>query len=331
MAVYEYLATISGAFQQAYLQSSIQRAEHILHTFCQPAFLRYHNAHERIGQVHQLGSNFFTSRPTHLRYSCGETVIDLPLIEGRSLGHRLDLFTYLASPFFMFQSFHQNLTPSTAACAQLRACFEAILRHEDVEFLHACARHINIINPPLTTWAPNGDLETYWLGHYRSACPLNLFQVFADGEEPRGYGTGHWIRERSDIPRWNPVAIGQNREQQAVITDIDPTAEPETVNIVCLCGNTYEGTPAELTVEPRCPDCTDRIGQITRNRIGQQLTEMTASSLDMGEQMPSYKYPDDPPRDSDTDAFIAEINALMEEEDTELPPEGTLPKSAPTG
>ncbi len=260
---------------QAILNQQIQAVEHVLYTFCQPAYVRYHNPDERIGQVIQFREVAFVSQPTHLQYVHGETVINVPLLERTALDDRLALSRYLASPFYNASARIETLTgtggdgylpitPSASACEQLRKCIEGILQYENAGVLHLWARHINIIDPPVVSWSWNGKIRKYELGRYRSRCPINLFQVFAAGEEPRGIG--QQIVEHEEIPRWNPQHI---EEPQNLI---------EAVRAI-------GGTPPV----PETPD-------------------------------------------ADTEAFIAEIDALLAEEDTdELPPEGTLPKAAPTG
>ena len=289
MAVFDHLAPDTGALQRAMLNEQIHAVEHVLYTFCQPAYVRYHNPDERIGEVHvDRWNNMFTTQPTHLQYVYRATALDFPFIESISLRERLDLFRYLASPFYNCSATIRGgrlpLTPSRSACSRLRKCFESLLQWENREQLHEWAKHIWVMDPPIVSWMENGSLRSYQLGDYRSACPINLFRVLADGEAPTGFMRRANMLDEMEarsrelqlgVPRWNPVVIGADQVQQAVITDIQPDAPQE--------------------------------------------------------QIPNYRYPDDPPRDSDTDAFIAEIDALMAEEDTELPPEGTLPKSAPTG
>lgn len=265
-----HLPPVSGATYQAMLNQQVQAVEHVLYTFCHPAYLRYHNPEERIGQVVHFREVAFVSQPTHLQYVLGETVIEVPLIEHQAVRDRLELFRYLAGPFYNastdIEGGYLPITPSASACEQLRKCFEGILRCENAGLLHLWARHINIIDPPVVSWYRNGELRKYELGRYRSTCPINLFQVFADGEELRGIGQP--IVEPEGIPRWNPHHI---EEPQNLV---------EAVR--AMGGKLKPAKPTE--------------------------------------------------KDADTEAFIAEIDALLAEEDTdELPPEGTLPKAAPTG
>lgn len=255
----------SGVFQEMMLLQQIQAAEHVLHQFCQPARLQLENPDERIGTVHQRGDQRFTVQASHLIYRHQETEISMSLLEQATLRDRLELFRYLAGPFYNCQAYNQGGGPSPSARAQLRKCFEGLLCYENKQVLHAWARHINVITPPMTHWTETGDLISYTLEGYRSACPINLFQVFADDEEPRDFSGVFWHREER-VPRWNPQHI----------------EEPQ--NLV------------------------EAIRALPRQAF-------TASE----------------PDDAVVDAFIAEIDAMMAEEDDEAPPEGTLPKSAPTG
>ena len=262
------LPPVSGAVYQAMLNQQIQAVEHVLYSFCQPAYVRYHNPEERIGQVIHFREAAFVSQPTHLQYVHGETVIEVPLLEREALRNQLELFRYLAGPFYncstRIEGGYLPITPSPSACERLRKCFEGLLRCEDAGVLHVLARHINVIDPPVVSWSWDGKLRKYELGAYRSTCPINLFQVFADGEEPRGIG--QQIVGHEEIPRWNPQHI---------------ETPQNLVEAVMAIGGT-----------PPVPETST---------------------------------------DEDTEAFIAEIDALMAEEDTdELPEEGTLPRAAPT-
>ena len=264
MATYEHMPPISGALQRVRLNEAIQRAEHALYTFFPPAYLRYHNPEERIGQVHTLGSAidaYVTAQPTHLQYVHRDTTIEVPLIEQDNLYNKLEIFSYLAGPFYNCRMHNRGGGPRPEAREQLRRCFEGILQFEDKAVIHAWAQHINVLDPPMSHWTEAGDLESYELSGYRTSHPINLFQVFADGEEPRGIRSENWIVHRGQLPRWNPRYVGQ-----------------------------------------------DEI-----------------------EAIPNYKYQEKVQSDEDVAEFIAEIDTLMAEADDELPPEGTLPKAAPTG
>lgn len=334
-----HLPPDTGAFARAMLNQRIEAVEHILHQFCQPAYLRYHHANDRDFPSDIAAAIRHTQEnpSTHLQYNHRDTVIELSLLEIQSIKHRLEIFQYLAGPFYNCEAYNVAGGPSLAACEKLRKCFEGLLRCKGIEVLNTWAHHIWVIDAPMSYWTENGSLESYELSGYRSACPINMFQVFSDGEAPRfpdgpaarsPFGEAlieiggqlhavptlnrihtaeeHWIVGRQDNrPRWNPRHIepDASRSVEDGISRIRERLTDERVNITCLCGNVYEGDIAETTVEPRCPECAARMA-------GQNA----------------------PQNDEEVDAFIAEIDALMAEDDTEeLPPEGTLPKAAPTG
>ncbi len=237
------------------LNEAIQRAEHALYTFFPPAYLRYETRTRGV-----LIATHETD-PTHLQYVHRDTTIEVPLIEQDNLYNKLEIFSYLAGPFYNCRMHNRGGGPRPEAREQLRRCFEGILQFEDKAVIHAWAQHINVIDPPMSHWTEAGDLESYELSGYRTSHPINLFQVFADGEEPRGIRSENWIVHRGQLPRWNPRYVGQ-----------------------------------------------DEI-----------------------EAIPNYKYQEKVQSDEDVAEFIAEIDTLMAEADDELPPEGTLPKAAPTG
>ena len=316
------------------LNQQIERAEHILHQFCQPAHLRTTRFEDANGRP--IPYHAGVPPPQTLHYHHRDIHLRLSLTDRGTVKHRLDIFAYLAGPFYNCEAYNVAGGPSLAACEQLRKCFEGLLRFENRRLLYTWARHAWVIDAPMSYWTENGSLESYELSGYRSACPINMFQVFADGASPRypagpaarspfgeahvaingelhtvpvinirqhGEGTPHFITERDRL-RWNPRHIDPDILGRVTdgIQRVRESLTDERVNITCLCGNVYEGDIAETTVEPRCPTCAARMA-------GQNVSQ----------------------NDAEVDAFIAEIDALMAEDDEELPAEGTLPKAAPTG
>ena len=214
-----------------------------------------------------MGTHFFTTQPTHLQYVHRDTVIEVPLLEHIKLQDQLALFRYLAGPFYNCDVYNRGGGPSASACEQLRKCFEGLLRYENDMHLHHWARHINVIDLPMSHWTETGDLESYSLDGYRGNCPTNLFQVFADAEEPNGL-RGTWIVE--------PVSPNEELGDRRMGTD-------------------WQWNPQHIE-EP------------------QNLVE-AVKAMELPETQTD--------KDKDTEAFIAEIDALMaEDDDTGTPRRG---------
>lgn len=359
MAVYEH-----PSLQRAMLNQQIEAAEHVLHQFCQPAYLRYHNPEDRIGRIHAVGAELYTTVATHLQYAHNDTLIEVPLIDHVKLQDQLELFRYLAGPFYNCQVHNRGGGPSPSACEQLRKCFEGLLRYENDMHLHNWARHINIIDPPMSHWTATGDLQSYELSGYRGNCPTNLFQVFADGEAPIGL-RGFWItwtlnrrwqgvidEEASVRINFDAFGVAQNyleQEREGWSPVINVVEDGDRVVLQVVDWVDGQGPKPEHTGYMGYEGLVDNISQacdmqadptsqwqwnpqhIDHAEAVRTLVEAchTANGGSGYTSAPTTTVTD---KDKDTEAFIAEIDALMAEEDTdELPEEGTLPKAAPTG